>query len=328
MVTIIPPLAGGRNPAGGFLLHFSPAWGIVEKAAPGGPGKGVLSPQRNGGTNMLFLVLATLSSSVLALVLKRLNSGNTYGVYFFNYVTCALLSFLTLEDKALWRGDPRPLWLGAVGGLVYLASLAVYGYSIRKSGAVLASVFTRLGVLVPIGVSVAFLGERPSWLQGAGIALAVAAAVVMNGLPRGRASRPGGKLLLPLLLTLLFNGCSDSMSKIFAYAGRREEDGLFVFFIFFFAGLFTLVLLLRQRKGLALRDVLLGALVGVPNFCASRLLLAALTRLPAFVVYPCYSVGAILVISLCSVLLFHERLSRRQWGAVGMILAAVALLNL
>ena len=146
--------------------------------------------------------------------------------------------------------------------------------------------------------------------------------------PGGGASRPGGKLLLPLLLTLLFNGCSDSMSKIFAYAGRREEDGLFVFFIFFFAGLFTLVLLLRQRKGLALRDVLLGALVGVPNFCASRLLLAALTRLPAFVVYPCYSVGAILVISLCSVLLFHERLSRRQWGAVGMILAAVALLNL
>ena len=183
-------------------------------------------------------------------------------------------------------------------------------------------------VLVPIGVSVAFLGERPSWLQGAGIALAVAAAVAMNGLPKGEEARARGRLFLPLLLTLLFNGCSDSMSKIFAYAGRREEDGLFVFFIFFFAGLFTLVLLLRQRKGLALRDVLLGALVGVPNFCASRLLLAALTRLPAFVVYPCYSVGAILVISLCSVLLFHERLSRRQWGAVGMILAAVALLNL
>lgn len=277
---------------------------------------------------MLFLVLATLSSSVLALVLKRLNSGNTYGVYFFNYVTCALLSFLTLEDKALWRGDPLPLWLGAVGGLVYLASLVVYGYSIRTSGAVLASVFTRLGVLVPIALSVAFFGERPSWLQGAGILLAVAAAVAMNGLPKGEEARARGRLFLPLLLTLLFNGCSDSMSKIFAQVGRREEDGLFVFFIFFFAGLFTLVLLLRQRKGLARRDLLLGALVGVPNFCASRLLLAALTRLPAFVVYPCYSVGAILVISLCSVLLFHERLSRRQWGAVGMILAAVALLNL
>ena len=57
----------------------------------------------------------------------------------------------------------------------------------------LASVFTRLGVLVPIGISVAFLGERPSWLQGAGIALTVAAAVVMNGLPRGGSLPARGK---------------------------------------------------------------------------------------------------------------------------------------
>ena len=135
-------------------------------------------------------------------------------------------------------------------------------------------------------------------------------------------------MLLPLLLTLLCCGGSVSMFIITAYVGRREEDGLFVFFVFFFAGLFTLAPLVRGGKGLTRRDLLLGALVGVPNFCASRLLLAALTRLPAFVVYPCYSVGAILVISLCSVLLFHERLSRRQWGAEGMILAAAALLNL
>ena len=108
---------------------------------------------------MLFLVLATLSSSVLALVLKRLNSGNTYGVYFFNYVTCALLSFLTLEDKALWRGDPLPLWLGAVGGLVYLASLAVYGYSIRKSGAVLALSLIHISRgLAVAGIVIATLG--------------------------------------------------------------------------------------------------------------------------------------------------------------------------
>lgn len=146
---------------------------------------------------MLFLALATLSSSVLALVLKYLNGENTYGVYFVNYVTCALLSFLTLEDKALWQGDPLPLWLGAVGGFVYLASLVVYGYSIRTSGAVLASVFTRLGVLVPIALSVAFFGERPSWLQGAGILLAVAAAVVMNGLPRGGSQARGKAAAAP-----------------------------------------------------------------------------------------------------------------------------------
>ena len=279
---------------------------------------------------MVFLLLAVLSSSVLAIVLKYLDSGYGYGVYFFNYVTCALLAFLTMEGKSLWNGDPLPLWLGAVSGFLYLAALIVYAYSIRKNGAVLSSVFTRLGVLVPILVSVVLFGERPSLLQGAGILVAVLAAVVMNGLPK-KGQPQGmspGLALVPLLLALLLNGASDSVSKIFTQLGSRRDDGLFVFYIFLFAALFTLALLIRERQRLARRDVLLGILVGVPNFFSSRLLLAALTELPAFLVYPSYRVGAILVISAASFFLFRERLNRRQLGAVGMILAALVLLNL
>ena len=40
---------------------------------------------------MLFLLLALLSSSVLALVLKYLNTSSPYGVYLVNYITCTLL---------------------------------------------------------------------------------------------------------------------------------------------------------------------------------------------------------------------------------------------
>ena len=107
---------------------------------------------------MLFLLLAILSSSVLAIVLKYLSTDNTYGVYFVNYCTCALLAFLFLEPKSLWNGDFLPLGLGAVSGALYLAALIAYGYSIRKSGAVLSSVFSRLGVLVPILLSVCLFG--------------------------------------------------------------------------------------------------------------------------------------------------------------------------
>ena len=48
---------------------------------------------------MIFLLLALLSSSVLAMVLKYLNSGSSYGVYFVNYVTCTLLAFAAMEPK-------------------------------------------------------------------------------------------------------------------------------------------------------------------------------------------------------------------------------------
>lgn len=275
---------------------------------------------------MLFLLLAILSSSVLAVVLKYLNTENTFGVYFINYCTCAVLAFLFLEPKSLWNGDFFPIGLGAVSGALYLAALIAYGYSIRKSGAVLSSVFSRLGVLVPILLSVAFFGEQPSALQIAGLALAVLATVVMNLRPG--AERARNFSVVPLLLVLLLNGSSDSMSKVFAQGGSRGDDGLFVFYIFLFASLFTLLPLLHSRRRLEKKDMLFGVAVGIPNFMASRFLLAALTDLPAFLVYPTYSVGAIVVISLFSFLLFREKLNRLQFAGVALILAALVLLNL
>lgn len=279
---------------------------------------------------MIFLVLALLFSAVLALVLKYLNTGSPYGVYFVNYITCTLLAFAAMEPKALYNGDAIPCWLGGVTGLIYLASLCANGYSIHKNGAILSSVFTRLGVLVPIVLSVALFGERPTPLQGLGVVLAVAAAVLMNGLP-GKPAAPSPQnriFLLPLVLTLLLNGAADAMSKVFTQLGRRQDDGLFMFYIFLFAGLATLALLVKEHRPLTPRDVFFGVLVGVPNFLSSRLLLAALTQLPAFLVYPSYSVGVILVISVASFFLFRERLNGRQMGAAGMILAALVLLNL
>lgn len=279
---------------------------------------------------MLFLLLALLSSSVLAMVLKYLNTDSPYGVYLVNYITCAVMAFAAMEPKAFYNGDLTPCWLGGITGLFYLASLTANGYSIHKNGAILSSVFTRLGVLVPIVLSVTLFRERPTILQGLGVVLAVAAAVVMNGLPgKAQAASVGSKMyLLPLLLTLLLNGTSDAMSKVFTQPGRRQDDGLFMFYIFLFAGLATLVLLIKGRMPLTRRDMFFGILVGIPNFLSSRLLLAALTELPAFLVYPSYSVGVILVISVASFFLFRERLNRRQMGAAGMILASLVLLNL
>ena len=170
-----------------------------------------------GGFNVLFLLLALLSSSVLALVLKYLNTSSPYGVYLVNYITCTLLAFGAMEPRTLFRGDFTPCWLGAVTGLIYLASLAANGASIHKNGAILSSVFTRLGVLVPILVSVALFGERPTLVQGLGIALAVAAAVGMNGLP-GRESRPAAAGAgVSQIIVLIYN-----MADTF-YIGRTGD---------------------------------------------------------------------------------------------------------
>jgi multidrug transporter EmrE-like cation transporter len=46
------------------------------------------------------------------------------------------------------------------------------------------------------------------------------------------------------------------------------------------------------------------------------------------IVYPTYSVASILLITLAGTLLFREKLNPRQWIGLGIILPALALLNL
>lgn len=69
-------------------------------------------------------------------------------------------------------------------------------------------------------------------------------------------------------------------------------------------------------------------LIGIPNFYSSKFLLWALVDVPAVIAYPVYSVGTILVVTLAGVALFRERLEKRQWLALGMILTALVFLNI
>ena len=260
-----------------------------------------------------------------------------------NYIGCVALLPVIAFASRLRKGKPEDdgeqvppakarkrlaLW-GASCGLLLGSATLLQQAGMQTASPGKAGFLTALYiVIVPIaGIFLHKKAPRAIWLS---VALAVAAAVLMNGLPGKPETSAAANKIYPwlLVLTLLLNGTADAMSKVFAQLGRRQDDGLFMFYIFLFAGLATLVLLVRQRRSLTGRDVFFGVLVGVPNFLSSRLLLAALTELPAFLVYPCYSVGVILVISVVSFFLFRERLNGRQMGAAGMILVSLVLLNL
>ena len=68
----------------------------------------------------------------------------------------------------------------------------------------------------------------------------------------------------------------------------------------------------------------------MPNYLSARFLLLALAAMPdlAVVVYPTFSVGTIIAVTLVGVLAFREKLNVRKLIALGMILGALVLLNL
>ncbi len=72
---------------------------------------------------MSYLILATCSSAVLAIVLKIFENskGNRYGIILGNYLVCVLISWLSLPDRSMiLRGSLTTILCGIVGGAFLL----------------------------------------------------------------------------------------------------------------------------------------------------------------------------------------------------------------
>jgi multidrug transporter EmrE-like cation transporter len=89
-----------------------------------------------------------------------------------------------------------------------------------------------------------------------------------------------------------------------------------------------LCLVMGRGKLPGAREWIYGAAIGVPNFYASQFMLQALATVPGVIAYPVYSVAGILLVTLAGVAFFRERLEKRQWIAMGIILLSLVLLNL
>lgn len=286
---------------------------------------------------MLVLLLAMLSSASMALVLRlfRAQKGNRYGLLLGNYLTCILLALLLMPDRArILSGSGVTLACGVVGGLLFVAGLVTMQSSVRVNGASLSAAFAKLGLLVSLALSLVCFGERPGLLPLLGAALVLPALLLIHAGGRdGAAEAPGGARSFPLLLlTLLAGGSADAMAKVFEQLGERAEDGLYFFWLFLTAALLTALLALRERRRTGKRivpaELAAGVAVGVPNYFSSFLLLRALEELPAFVVYPVFSAGTIVLVLLLSALLFREKPGKKQLLGLGFILAALVLLNM
>ena len=278
---------------------------------------------------MLNLLLAIASSALVSITMRLSETKikNNTAMLAVNYNMCAFLAgAYTGFDSWFLTGAGRlpTVIMGWINGILYLAGFVLRQRSIRENGVVLSATFIKLGLLVSMAVSVLFFGERPEAWQWAGFLLAVAAIVLMNYRPgEGKAGNMAG-----LLLLLLAGGGGDAMSKIFEELGPPALSDYFLMITFGTALLFCLSLVRIRKEKLGKWEIFFGLLIGIPNFFSAKFLLGALKDIAAGVVYPVYSVATILTVTITGVLVFRERLEKKQWMALGMILVALVLLNI
>lgn len=280
---------------------------------------------------MFFLLLAIVCSVMISITMRISEKyvKNEMGMFMTNYGVCMLLAFAFIQDKSQigdMIGDAGylTLALGVIAGILYLGNFVLLKFNMTHNGIVMSSIFMKLGVLVPTVMAVVVFHEVPRWTQVVGILIAVVAIILIN-FEKDAISE--GKKKLWLLVLLLMSGFAEGMTNVFDELGNAQLSDGYLFATFGTAFLISIVLAIKGGKVTG-KEVLFGALLGVPNYFFSRFLLQSLESVPAVLVYPTYSVTTIIIITIVGVVAFREVVSKKKLCALGLILLALVFLNI
>ena len=280
---------------------------------------------------MFNLILAIFCSSMVQIVMRLSTNHvkNNISMLTSCYVVCSFIAACYAGFGSLicvgTPGFGASVGLGFVQGLLYLAAFILLQVNVKRNGVVLSASFMKLGLLVPMAVSILFFGEQPGIFHITGFIVALIAIVLINYEP-GHTEKASFKA--GLIILLLVGGVGDVLAKIYQEVGSADLSPQFLFYTFFGALVLCFGLLVWKKERPGLTDLFFGALIAIPNYFSSRFLLKALSSLEAVIVYPSYNVATIFLATIAGICLFKERLKTRQWIAIGAIVIALALLNL
>lgn len=278
---------------------------------------------------MIYLLLAILSSALVSIIMRLSEkhvSGNV-GMLAVNYLMCITIAGIGSGFGNLFpqvEGFGFTLGLGLFNGLLYLAGFVLLQINVKRNGVVMSSTFMKLGVLVPMIVSIGFFGEKPEAVQILGFCLAILAIILINF----EKEQTTMEFKAGLILLLLAGGGGDAMSKVFEVLGNPALSEQFLLYTFGSALILCVGLMAVKKEKMEKKAFFWGLLIGIPNFYSAKFLLKALSSVPAVITYPTYSIATIVVVSLTGVVFFKEKVGKRQKIAMGIIFVALALLNI
>ena len=303
---------------------------------------------------MIYLFLAILSSASIAMILKfsETKNFNRYAVTSMNYIVAfsislalspmssseglsfsipSMLKELSSDSVAKLSISGSFTWailIGLIGGVLYFLGFIFIQKSIKINGVGITGAVSKIGILIPMLLSLFLWKEIPNTIQTSGIIVAILAIILINISFKDIKNLKGFNYIIILLFFIA--GFAEFSNKIFEKYAIQEHKSFYLFTVFFSAFWISLFFTIKQfRKGVKItkNDILTGILVGIPNMFASYFLIMSFEYYKATVAFPIYSSGSILLISIGGVVLFKERLKRKEVAAIFMIIAAVVLMS-
>lgn len=282
---------------------------------------------------MLYLFLAILSSASIAMILKFSESRklNRYAVTSANYISAFTIS-LILSIKGMksvsFSGLPNVLGLGIFAGVLYFLGFIFIQKSIKENGVGITGAVSKIGIILPVILSMILWKEIPNYLQSLGVVVSISAIILINIDPDDiRSLKSFNETILFLFLIA---GFAEFTTKLFEKFCVMEYKPLYLFTIFFTAfwiSIYFTYTTWRKGRKITKTDIVTGLSVGIPNMLTSFFLIESFRYYKASVAFPIYSSGTIVLINLGGIFLFKEKFIRKNAFAVVMIVIAIVLMN-
>ena len=288
--------------------------------------------------------------SLLAGVIKgycgKMTSGYVQGykdAMLANTVRMTLCVFLGLGLMAVngSLADIRPtvsvLAVSALSGIATSVSVVSWLISVKRGAYMMLDVFSMLGILIPLIAGKVFFGETVKGTQWLGIAILFVAVCIMCSYNNSIKERITFTSLLLLITCGAANGLTDFSQKLFVKIAVDTPIAVFNFYTYIFSALTLFVFLCifrekstpenTEKSSSCIKQIFGYILVmAICLFANSYFKTMAAGYLDSAQLYPLNQGSNLILSSIMSAVLFHERLTVKC--VTGLCISFVGLLVL
>lgn len=282
---------------------------------------------------MIYIVLSVLLNSFLFVVFKLVGKWQipTFQVLVFNYFVAFLVGLLVMQthyDVAKVLSSSWFVW-SLFLGFLFISVFFVTGKTAQQQGLSVASVASKMSVIIPVLSGVFIFREYLNFVNIIGILIALMAVYLSTKKEKGDIISKSN-LILPILL-FFGAGTIDTLLKVIQHFYVNESEiTLFSMTTFLTAGLvgasMLTISIFRKKQSFKVQSIAGGLLLGIPNFFSLFYMIKMLDH-PTWnsaTIFTFHNVAIVLVTTLTGVFIFKEKLHQLNW--IGVSLAVLALI--
>lgn len=286
---------------------------------------------------MIDLALSVLFSSLIFVIFKLFSVYKVQTLYAIitNYVVACITGFILYNGSVPINQIPNKGWFwGALAmGLLFILVFNIMAKTSQKLGVSVASVATKMSLVIPVVLGLVLYNEKLSALKIIGILLALTAVYFAS--VKERSFTIDKKVLLLPLLVFIGSGAIDVSLKYMQETQLGSgELPLFSATIFGSAAIIGMVFITVKLKKtpfkINLKNILGGIVLGVPNYFSIFFLLRALQNdsMNSSQIFTINNVAIVLFSTLLGVILFKEHMSLKNWGGIALAVISILLVAL